>query len=211
MKKILFLLLTAALSFSCNDDDSSSGPKLKPLSAAVVVGGETELRTYSYDEKDRMSSVTVDNVLNTFTYDGENRVTRVTNPDGSIDFAYDEDGKLTTITVEDGEVLTVEMPNDNTYFLDGSQFSFNDNGDWSLFQVYAYSYTSGKGPFANVKHLNLLAMAFIDEQSQYFVSRKRISNISIGMQYPVVYGEGTDGMPSSFAIEGITATFAYTE
>ncbi|RZJ72878.1 hypothetical protein [Flavobacterium sp.] len=208
MKKLVVLLLTSFALFSCGDDDSGAVSGLRP--SAVSLNGN--VRTYSYDEKGRMATVTRFGETATFHYNDKNQVETISSPQGAIGFTYDEDGKYASFTNENGQPVVLTYVGDDVYTANGETLAFHPNGDWKIYLGGTFEYSSGKGAFANVRHLNLLALAAIDGESVYFASKKRQTSVQIQTQtIPYVTIEGEKGLPESATVSNYGVSYTYSD
>jgi len=208
MKKLILLVLTLAM-LSCSDDDSNSGSGLKP--SRIAVGNLPEdVRTFTYDNKNRLETVTFAGTTGTFTYDNQNRVERVSRGDVSFTFQYNDQDKYVSFTTQGGEVNPIMHLGENNYTYNGQNLNFTTDGDWLSFSGSGLTYSDDKGPFANARHLNFFALALMDEASVYYASKKRRIAIVNGdnvEDYTTV--EGDNGFPVSTFVYDIMSTYTY--
>lgn len=212
MKKLAILLLATFSLISCSDDDGS-GPKFKPSSITLQSeGGAPVVSTFTYDNKNRLQSVTVNGTTQTFAYDNSGKVVSVTAPGADpLLFTYADNGDFESFS-SGNTVYPVTQLGDNSFSIGGETYGYTDNGDWSEFtSAYTFSYSSGKGAFANVKNLDLFALSMVDVQSLLYASRKQISSIiSGGISYPVTTTPGDNGLPAQYTVADINISFQYT-
>ncbi|RZJ68190.1 MAG: hypothetical protein EOO50_01875 [Flavobacterium sp.] len=210
MKKIIFIFATAFSLFSCSDDDSS-GSALKPSTVNFSVDGVTELRAFTYDTKNRISTFTAGGETTTFTYTNKNQVERLTGSDSFLEFSYDSSGKLTGLVDQDGVAVNITQTGDYSYVVEGITYSFNPNGDWNLYESVTYTYSSSKGPFANVRHLNLLALSFVDNYTYLYASKKAFSTaFNQGLEFSFAITTGDNGLPQTSTVDTFSATYTYS-
>jgi len=209
MKRLLILLFAGSTLFSCGDDDSGSNSTLKPASIKI---GNDEPILIAYDDKDRIQSVNTEGIVSVFTYNDQNRVQKVTTGADFYEFTYDQDGKYTSMVEDGGDVMAFTHIGNNQYTVNGTTIGFEGNGDWKMYDVYSFSYSNKKGPFANVKHFNPLALMLVNGQMLYIASKKRRVSISVGNEVvPVATVDGEKGLPASETIQSGTIQYTYSE
>lgn len=211
MKKLLLLFTATALMLSCSDDDNG-GSALKPSSITLQNGdGEPIVRTFTYDNKNRMQTMTADGTSHTFAYNNKGKVASVTGQgEDPVLFTYASNGDLQSISSGDTVYPVVQL-GDNSFSVGGETYTYMSNGDWSQFGLYEFAYASGKGPFANVKAMNGFAIALVDNESFLYAARKRLNSISAeGTLYPVTTTQGDDGLPEQILVSEINMQFQYS-
>ncbi len=192
---------------SCSDDDSGSASGPKPTT--VTVNGIS--RTFAYDEKGRIVSLIKDGDLATFQYNSKNQVQTVSDANETITFTYDSDGKYTGFSTSNGQSIVLTHLGNDAYVSNGESYAFYANGDWKIY-LGTLHYNSKKGAFANVKHLNALALAVVDPESVYFASRKRHESIdSQGQIFNYTSTEGEKGLPATASVANYNFTYQYSE
>ncbi|RZJ72876.1 hypothetical protein [Flavobacterium sp.] len=211
MKKLLLILAFAGLVSACGDDDSGEAKGPKPITVEWEQNGVTETRTFTYDDKDRISSVALDDQLIVFTYNEKNKVAKLTLDQDEFVFNY-EGNTLVSLSSGQDQQIPITSLGDNAFTYAGVPFSRNSVGDWSTLSIASYTYKSGKGVFANVRHLDLFALYLVDNQSYLYASKKRISALSgEGQTYPFLASDGQSGLPATANIFDRTFTFTYLE
>lgn len=199
-----------ALLWSCGDDDNG-GSGLKPSSITLQSGdGDTFIRTFSYDEKNRLQTMTSEGSTYTFAYNSDGNVSAITRPaDDPVTFQYAANGDLESFTTGDSTYPVTQL-GENSFSISGDTYEYMANGDWKKFDEYQFTYGSGKGPFANVKKLNGLAMAIVDNESFLYAVKKKMATVSFGEEtYPVTATAGDNGLPSQYQVSTITMQFTY--
>jgi YD repeat-containing protein len=214
MKKIITVLLLSVFLSNCGSDDSG-GSSLKPTSMSASSGGTTDLRTFTYDNKDRLQSMTSDGDAINFTYNNKNKVDKITIGTDFYQFAYNSSNQLISVTDQDGDVTAVTPLGNNSYTIEGTTVALDANGDFTAFSNVTFTHGSTKGAFANVKAFDALALYFADEASYIYAAKKRVTNIgSNGSQFAFTYTEGEKGLPATATLNSGTATtiiYTYAE
>ncbi|MBD3582996.1 hypothetical protein [Flavobacterium selenitireducens] len=194
MKKLAFLFLACLALVSCGDDDSGSGSGPKPTLLTLTDGGATETRTFTYDSKNRISTMAKPGVTYTFTYDENGKLHRMANANGHYEFHYAANN-LVSVSNSEGQDWDVNQNGDN-YELDGFTYSLNDAGDFTALSDVAITYGSGRGIFANVRAMNPLAMFLADQISFLYMSKVRPQEILNPDSHPYMVGSEENGMPT---------------
>lgn len=185
------LLLTAVFAVCCSDEDASADvvPGPKPVLVTThIENGLSQTRTLTYDAKGRLATLSKSGETVTFSYDGQNLVRRVESATKNYYLNYDSDGKFEEfINATDNEFVSFTHLGNNDYIMEGSFIAFHQNGDWRKLGDYAFGYTEAKGAFANVPHLNVLAVVLADEDALRYCALKRrqtytFEGISIGYE-----------------------------
>ncbi|MBD3583000.1 hypothetical protein [Flavobacterium selenitireducens] len=210
MKKLVFLLMTSLALISCGDDDSNSGSGLKPATVTISGGGTPTIYTLSYDSKNRIQSVNEGGNNSVFSYTEDNKVDRITTGADYIQFTYAANGNLVSVITDDGQDYNVSQTGDDTFDFGGTPITLNNAGDWASVGTVSLTYSSAKGSFANVKHLDNIALQFVMSSSYFYAHKKRVTSVaSGGTDIPIVSAQGEKGLPASYTIESSIVSFTY--
>jgi len=210
MKKLMLLLLTCFTMLSCGDDDSNSNSGPKPASISIGNNGEPLIYNLTYDSKNRIQTVNNGTINATLSYTAKNQVDRITTGTSFAQFSYNDEGRLLSIVTDEGQDLNVSATGDNIYDFAGTTAILNDNGDYISLGTLNFTYSSAKGAFANVKHVDVIALQFVIQSSYFFAGKKRLEMLSSGgTTYPIVSTAGEKGLPATYLIDGSLVTFTY--
>lgn len=211
MKKLLLLFAATALMLSCGDDDNG-GSALKPSTITLQNGdGEPVVRTFTYDNKNRIQTMSGGTSTHTFAYNNKGKVASISVPgEDPVLFTYAANGDLQSFSSGD-TVYPVTQLGDNSFSIGTDTYTYMSNGDWSKFAAYNFTYASGKGPFANVRGMNGLAIAIVDTESFLYAARKQLNTITIeGTTHPLTATPGDNGLPAQYQIAEISMQFQYS-
>lgn len=151
MKRILFLLVTAAFVMGCSDDDSKTEEVKFYVDMITVEGNDGTEQTLDmdYNAQKQLVKMTSGGTTIEFTYE-ENRLKTITGGPYSYYLTY-EDGKLSGVT-QDQTIYDVEYNSEeNSYVFGGTDITLNQYNDITrVFTAWGedtWSYdTSKKGP-----------------------------------------------------------------
>ncbi|MBD3582997.1 hypothetical protein [Flavobacterium selenitireducens] len=201
MKKIICFAAIALTFFGCADDDTAAtASEPKPISVTThIENGLSQTRSFTYDAKGRLATLSKSGETVTFSYDENNLVRRVKSSSKNYYLNYDANGKFTEFfNATDNEVVEFYHQGDNNYLTDGIFLAFHTNGDWRVFDYRDFTYSEGKGPFANVKHLNMLAVTLADEGALRYCAIKRRQTFAMdGVSIAYECAEAPADLPTS--------------
>ncbi|MBD3582995.1 hypothetical protein [Flavobacterium selenitireducens] len=206
MKRFAFLLIACIAASSCSGDDSGSTAK-KPSAIEIFRDGNSVNRSFTYDSKNRLKTLTLNNVGSTLEYDSKNRVTRIRNSDNTgFDFFY-ESGKLHHVipTHEPETSLPVAYQDNERFVFDERTFETTDAGDLAFFNGLVFEYSNDKGPFAGVRHLDRVALYLIDYDAHFYASRYKINEVALGgSTYPFTHVFSNQGLFQSTTFQMVS-------
>lgn len=151
--------------------------------------------------------MTVNNVENTFEYNNQNQVTGISKSDNTgFDFFYVA-GKLDhVIATEDPDISwPITYQNDGRFTFRQIMFDVNASGDLSLFNGLALSYSNEDGPFANVRHINHIALFLADPNSYMYATQHTLEEMRVGQWiYPFEHVLSDQGLFQSTTVETVS-------
>ncbi|RYZ88727.1 MAG: hypothetical protein EOP06_10490, partial [Proteobacteria bacterium] len=185
LKIVIGIFFVSTLFFSCNEDDSKEADvpvpdqTVKPRSLSYNDFGTTIVtRTFTYDEHDRMATLTTNLRTLTFVYDENNRATHLLASDGhDTEFVYGTDGRITNILQGDNDIA-INYGDDGMFSIFDFAYGLDANGDWKVFVGAELTHGSGLGAFANVKSFDAIVVLMADYDSYMYGGRKRLLKIN---------------------------------
>jgi|GEM_PF-1743509 len=213
MNKIFCVALLMLLSFGCTDDEQPrevSGPRPVSLTSHIE-NGLSQTKTFTYDAKGRLATLTKSGEVVSFSYESNNQLRRIQSASQTFYLYYDQDGKLLELyNVELSENAAFTYQGNNSYLVDGILIAFNENGDFRQFDDNEFGYSGGKGPFANVKHLNMLGLYLADDRSLMYGAIARRQSITIdGVSAGYNCDDAADVLPTSETIGETQYSYTY--
>jgi len=194
---------------SCGDDDSNSGSGLKPSTITIAANPSVSFNM-AYDNKNRLSTITQSGFTATFTYGSDNKLDLISNGTNSYQFNYADNGNLVSVIDEDDDQLPISQTGENAYMYDGTLLTFDEQGDWKSAGTTSFTYAAQKGPFANVKHLNQLALQLVLPSPFFYTGKKRLESLNPnGVPFTITATEGERGLPATYSFNGSTISFQY--
>jgi hypothetical protein len=176
MKRILFLLVTAAFVIGCSDDDSKTEEGKFYVDMITVEGNDGTEQTLDmdYNAQKQLVKMTSGGTTIEFTYE-ENRLKTVTGGPYSYYMTY-EDGKLAGLT-QDQTIYDVEYNSEeNSYVFGGTDVTLNQYNDVTrVFTAWGedtWSYdTSKKGSAYSFTTENNFLIGLLLNLPELFTSR----------------------------------------
>jgi len=184
MRKIIMYLSLAVLAVSCGDDDSGASGKV-PVQITMTSEDDAldNVYQFQYDSRNRLKSYTRSggqDLAYSFEYGDQQLPQSVTitgDIEASVQFAYDEQDRL--ISFDSGGVpTTITYPTENSFVIGALSGTLSTSGDLQTLQTLLFSYGSEKGAFANVKGVNPIVMAFLENNMPYFASKKALTALT---------------------------------
>lgn len=229
----LLAISVIALLASCKKSDKTSGDtpskKLKYLTRSTIVDGSTtSFIDYTYDTKNRLSTIKNGTATSTYTYNGNNLVS-VEKVDSSpvfretIDFTYNSDGTISSahdVIYRNGTLSSdivfnylvvngrvTEIHHEGIYV---DKYTYDDRGNVTNIYLAKSSYNNvftfddKPSPYTNG-----FPKYIINSDIQYVSPNNVLSNPPA--PYAHTYTYGADGYPTGATVGSTKYSYTYTE